>query len=408
MPKQYAPDGKKLSMRDFMAKASLHPVMIFIILFCRLNGSLSENDYIFLFCIGMAVFGILTLLLKKGRGGHAGAYICWQAVFLCFYALSMLWAVNAGITRVNLIATIGRTILMFYIVIYMNDKEKIFRVIKLFIAAAFLNSIYLLLTYGVTAISRLDGEGGAMATGWNLNAIGLMMSLAAFFIVFLFSAKKISRLKWMYIFIFVFSVFIVVVTGSRKAILMLACYLAIYYFLTRKNKMGALLIIIISCVVIYQILMSVPVVYELVGSRVESFISGYFGSGAYSASDRTRVYMMDVGGELIRQKPWFGHGMANFKVLYPSGQYSHNNYIELLVGMGVFGTVIYYFGYAKLLWTSIRNTDAIFSKCIITLVVTLLVTEFGLVSYLLITGQLAIGIAFAMLSQVQKDKGLRK
>lgn len=392
-------------MRDFIAKCSLHPVMVFLILFCRLNGSLSENDYVFLFCIAIAGFGILILLLEKGRGRHARAYVCWQVAFLCFYALTMLWAVNASVTKINLIATIGRTILMFYIVLYMNDKDKIVRVIKLFIAASFLNGVYLLLTYGVTAISRLQGEGGAMGTGWNLNAIGLMMSLAAFLIVFLLSIKKISRLKWMYIFIFAFCILVVIVTGSRKSVLMLACYLGIYYFLTRQNKIGALLIIIVCCIVVYQILISVPVMYNLVGSRVESFISGYLGSGTYSASDRTRVYMVDMGMEWIRQKPWLGYGMANFRVLYPSGQYAHNNYIELLVGMGILGTVIYYFGYVKLLWTSIRNADEVFSKCIITLVVTLLIAELGLVSYLTITGQLAIGIAFAMLSQVKRDKG---
>ena len=59
-----------------------------------------------------------------------------------------------------------------------------------------------------------------------------------------------------------------------------------------------------------------------------------------------RMDMIKFGKERINDKPFEGYGLDNYRLLYAKGggrdTYSHNNYIELLIGVGILGTTMYY------------------------------------------------------------------
>lgn len=71
-----------------------------------------------------------------------------------------------------------------------------------------------------------------------------------------------------------------------------------------------------------------------------------FGEGSTEGSMNTRFMMIQVGWNWFKEHPFIGYGIDNYRILL--GQeigtitYSHNNIIELLVGIGLFGTIIYY------------------------------------------------------------------
>ena len=84
-----------------------------------------------------------------------------------------------------------------------------------------------------------------------------------------------------------------------------------------------------------------------------------------------------------------GYGLDNFRIinLHATGHltYSHNNFIEILVGVGAIGFLIYYSYYIKLLFEYIKmyfkhQTDKILNITGICFLLMFLM-QFGVVSY---------------------------
>ena len=70
------------------------------------------------------------------------------------------------------------------------------------------------------------------------------------------------------------------------------------------------------------------------------------GEGEVDASSKVRANMVEVGLRLWRERPAFGNGINMFQVLTAYHTYSHNNYVEILCGLGIFGLIVYYVFYA--------------------------------------------------------------
>ena len=71
-------------------------------------------------------------------------------------------------------------------------------------------------------------------------------------------------------------------------------------------------------------------------------------SGA--SSEETRQQFIKLGMLYFKERPFTGYGLDTFRILPGSyGTYSHNNYVELLYGVGIVGTCVYYFMYLDLL-----------------------------------------------------------
>ena len=70
---------------------------------------------------------------------------------------------------------------------------------------------------------------------------------------------------------------------------------------------------------------------------------------------------------------------SNWSLAY----YAHNNYVELLVDVGLVGTIAYYFNYVWMLISSVRNVRKITKSelLFIGILVALIISEYGLVTY---------------------------
>ena len=70
-------------------------------------------------------------------------------------------------------------------------------------------------------------------------------------------------------------------------------------------------------------------------------------------SDLIRKQLFSNGIDYFMQSPLIGHGFYNFSRLFQSDYgsviYSHNNFIETLVGGGIIGFILYYFLYYKVI-----------------------------------------------------------
>jgi O-antigen ligase len=86
---------------------------------------------------------------------------------------------------------------------------------------------------------------------------------------------------------------------------------------------------------------------------MESLFFFFSGEGSNEGSINMRSYMIKLGFEMFKNKLFIGHGIDNYRVLLSMNTgietYAHNNYIELMVDVGIFGVTIYYLTHIILL-----------------------------------------------------------
>ena len=381
---------------------SLHPMLIFIVLFIRLHSELAENNICFLIAIFISIGGIMLLLIDRIR---LNSYMKWQLVFYLYYAISMIWADDPTMTRINLIATFGRCIIMLYISLYIDNIQKIKNVMDIYVYILIIVQIYIYLFKGLTYITHLRDEDLLTTTCWNANAIGMSVAFGFFYIYYMYSFFKdqIKRNQHLiYKFYIVLGVVTIMMTGSKKALLAVFILIfGLYFFTHERRKILTVLGVVVLVPIIYMAITKISVLYNVMGHRVEEFLLALTGEAAYNASDRTRDYLIQRGVEWFKLKPWFGHGMACFKTLYVAetqsdrALYAHNNYIEIAVGGGILGIIIYYWGYLKIILKGLK-LERYAKVFILTTMITILILEYGLVSYLMEIINLQLIICFAL------------
>lgn len=92
-----------------------------------------------------------------------------------------------------------------------------------------------------------------------------------------------------------------------------------------------------------------------------------------------RRYFIELGWNLFGDKPLFGYGLDNFREFARS--YSHNNYIELLVGVGLIGTIIFYSMYFYLFKAIYKIKDNKLKVIFSSFILILLFMDIARVSY---------------------------
>jgi hypothetical protein len=174
----------------------------------------------------------------------------------------------------------------------------------------------------------------------NPNTVGYILSVGAIISFFLgFDTGK----KAYWLLIPVFSV-LSFYTASRKVFILLSIGLILIYLLQQKSlqkaglALGIGLILLILC--IFALLLIEPL-RRAFGQRFFMMFSELLGrSGDESVS--IRMGMLKSGISMFKQKPIFGWGLGAFTDLGGFDNYAHNNYVELLVAVGLVGTLVYY------------------------------------------------------------------
>lgn len=140
-----------------------------------------------------------------------------------------------------------------------------------------------------------------------------------------------------------FALFSTYATGSKKSALFIATITPyLVYNLTLKTKhsskikyslWGATLTTIAYC---YFINFTSPQDSIEVVSRIISSIEGG------DESTIGRLYMLQIWPDYFAASPVFGNGLDQFAILSKLGYYSHNNYVEIAVNLGLVGLFLYY------------------------------------------------------------------
>ena len=204
---------------------------------------------------------------------------------------------------------------------------------------------------------------------WNSNSVGVGLCFAIFsgYILFV-NQKSHFVVKIFYFFSAVIMMVAILLTGSRKSFLIIM--MPIFYFLYKKQKKHFLLLIIAAPIMVfcfYELIMNVEIFYEAIGTRVEDMIA-ILSDDTTGGEDTSRLTLINFGLNKFWDNPILGVGINNFRVLseqiYPGKNfYAHNNYVELLVDIGIVGIVIYYSAYYYLYLNLRKYNDTLSIWC---------------------------------------------
>ena len=309
------------------------------------------NSVISTLRIGCIVFAILAVVINKRPIIKMYSFTKLYIFLITISFISSFYSVNSeaisSTTYLFNVAVIGITFSF-----TLTSKA----VIKRFLYMMATSGAIVFLVLASKNLLYIDDRLGRTLTGGNLNmfALYIMLTLIAAIMLFCMSEKKWEKV--LLLVISTLDVYMLMLSGGRKYILtpMIMCAVIMWINAKKISLQKRIIILLIAIVVIYfgwNFMMTNEVVYMSIGRRFENQ------EGAES-----RLDLILYGLEYFLRSPFYGYGENAFEVLiYPDmgvSMYSHNNYVELLVNLGLIGFLPYYFVYfgtIKKLYNKINN-----------------------------------------------------
>lgn len=341
---------------DYLMMAVSHKVNIrnFILLLFFFGVIVLDNGSLSMKFIKLLTFIFALLSFVQTRKFSINEYVAWLATFTVFSALSVLWAYDKQIT-IEAVMTSALNLACVWSILYMLGEGSLIQSkriqmvlwsIPIFSIAYF---VRLFLTYGadvLTGIRYIEEESTSVH-----NNLGTYSAISIAIIVnFLNVTKKKSFLL---IALLGVNVIVLILSGSRKSILYALVPIATIYLLKRKNPFKVIRNGIFSLgavAVFYYAIMNNSFFYNSIGHGIETLLEGLVGN-ATDASTAGRLRIISWGMEQFKSNWLLGVGLEGFKMLhlsvYGNLAIADNNYIELLVDLGLVGFIIYYLFYTK-------------------------------------------------------------
>ena len=180
----------------------------------------------------------------------------------------------------------------------------------------------------------------------NQNTYGLVFANAALVALYYFFFNNEKR----YILLAGLFIFFGLSSGSKKVVFLLI--LGLFFLILSKygvRKLFKAIVYSSVSLLLGWIIIHLPI-FSTILERLESYLSV-----TGNISDNIRAELIRYGFELFYENPLFGYGLNNYQLFHWSGLYSHNNYIEVLVSLGIIGFSVYYLMFIKSAITLIRK-----------------------------------------------------
>ncbi len=304
----------------------------------------------FLMVVGAGVFCVLQQRPIKFH---------W-CLFLVGYLLLIAWAYVGVICgwsvapslSMDMIGTMIKCLGYMFFAYQYIARRSLHELTTFFMMVGLALTAYLVLTGAIFSGDRLEGS------GVNANGIGMLIAFTMVMMEYRFITKSYDN-AWPYGIILCVFLFVIILSGSRKSLILCGLPLLIAYLFQNKRKfMIRVVAVIMAIVVAYLLIMYVPVLYRSIGYRIEELLTWLSTGETDEASMLTRFKYIKLGFDTFMTKPWTGIGLSTFATLEGSyGTYSHNNFIELLVSGGIPALVAFYLPFIVAIWRMIRRAS---------------------------------------------------
>ena len=219
-------------------------------------------------------------------------------------------------------------------------------------------------------------RGGADVAGGNVNIASMNMCFSFSSWLYLVKSSKQTRDKLIAYLCLGFVAATTLLTGSRKILLFFAIAFVFAHFDAKaRYKMVGL----VGIIVLYVAMMKIDALYFIIGHKID-FFSDSANYTMYEETNSDRMNLLQTGLRLCWEYPYgIGFGGSNRFM----GVYTHNNFVEVLLSLGLFGFVVYYAAYYLVAiygWKNKKN-DLVYDYLFYT-VVGLMAVEIGQVTCL--------------------------
>lgn len=346
-----------------------------------------------------AICGLKIIREKKIRIINK-KYLAWLSTFIFMTIISIVWAIDSKYTYSAIMFIMFNFLMFFDILIYCDEENKVYNIIKIYLVAMIYMCIRLILFE--------DGRPGSMYFG---NIVGLYFNNIAIALAFGIALSLLlyfKNKKLIYILPILLFYYVIYLTGSRKGLLLPIVFFIIFYFLNNKASIkkyiNFLVIIMIGISIIYVILKN----NETLRLRMAELFESFTGKEVSDYSVNERSFFRSTAMKLFLENPIIGIGINNFaaymeQIGYSHVAYSHCNYTEILSNLGIIGFGIYYYIYGYIVVKSIKlfkrykeGKPELYYP--IALIFVLLIFEYGFVSYYILEAQIQIFICYLLIS----------
>lgn len=270
--------------------------------------------------------------------------------FLIFCLLSILWSVapDRSVTRVRTLA-----ILMLYYFALLNfllawphDRQRLYVVLRIIVIAAFIAAIYTLLVGNWETGDRVDDVIG------DSNQASAYLAYSIPPALYLGSKRLFPRwFAGVHVLVIISAV---LVMASRTGLVVGLLGILLFFLITTQQRgiislktLMILALFVTGVLLIFNVIMSNPVLYQVVGSRFGSIFDILNGnqSRTNEGSYYDRGKLLELARQLFVSRPFAGVGINGFSYyasLTIRDAFSHNDYMELLSTVGIIGFALYY------------------------------------------------------------------
>lgn len=370
-------------------------VYVFVLyMFSFQTAFVDFTEYVFLLFAGVVAVYVAAkkrILLAKEH------YYILGFCFLSF--LTAVWAIDfdtALKSSISLLLLAAMSILVYQVF----DKQDARLLLKTVFYAGIALVIFTIVNAGMSKYidAILVGKrlGGAMNAP---NTFGVYCSIS--FVLGLYLLKE-KKLYYGILLVVIFSG--ILASGSRNAFIIttlgsIVAMLFAFKNLTSSKKILYAVVFLILILIVYSLGF-----FDSIFSRLENLETP---SGAESSEDpslKSRLFMIEFGLKKFLDKPILGFGINNAQFLlepYFARTYLHNNYVELLVNVGLVGFLLYYGSHVSLMKSLMKNRSNVFDICeiVFTAFVMLLIADISIVfyynklTYIMLTMAMVIGKA---------------
>lgn len=313
-------------------------------------------------------------------------YYVWGFIFTCMCFLSVLYTKEIYEAYLGARMFLETFIAGIAISLYANSTERLIKILKFIIASAVVFVFKIVLTNPMQTILTQRQLGSI-----NANSVGMSMAICTIITIWLLKEKKIEI--WKVVSVLLIFLPAIIVSGSKKAIFILlfgTTFLILLYQKKIIRIVSYLILAVLALYCIYYLLMHNSILYSFIGYRVEGLVDAlFYGYSSGDLSTRGRIDMIQIAIQEWKEKPILGYGINTFGVIngisaFDSvNMYSHCNYAELLFGVGLIGTVIYYSIFLWLLINQVKSFRRFaIQKLYFTIIVIILIIDIGMVSYI--------------------------
>lgn len=348
---------------------------------------------------GMVVYSTLLCLASMGcmlyvvvtrRDFYVPKPFFFLIAFNMLCIVSMLWAVRFDRAMTMAVRTLPLLIVFALILYNYIDEIKDPRVL--------IDSIYIagivLALYTIYMQGGLGGYMGQLASGErvggnvnNVNTIGLGTGISAIIAFYYTVTKK----KPIHILALVLCGFVALGTGSNKALVVMAlgCLLILVIDAVSSGSILSLVKLalgVTAIIAVFVLLLQLPM-FETINQRFTGMLNAYAGNGTIDHSAYIRNLLVKAGLAQLAQTPALGIGINNGSVVAMKAvghdYYLHNNYVELLVDVGVVGTLLFYALPLAALVTCLKRVKQgdVEAVLVVAIMLAWLVIQWGYVAY---------------------------